>query len=235
MFLLTALAHAHDCATFTSADLDALPMPFVLVLGERHGHKGDLKTALQIVDRLDERGPVTLAIEAVHESNQPVIDRFTAGEIKAGKLPAALDWSETWGFPWKPYKPLVTAAARGTPVVAAGLKLGPKPEDREVQIPEGYDAFLKQMMGGHGHGMDEAMAARFTTSMAWRDFRIGELAVQGWSGEGALVVLTGKGHVEGGMGTNWQLGRLTEAPVTSVVLGHEDARCEPGDTVWEAP
>jgi hypothetical protein len=76
------------------------------------------------------------------------------------------------------------------------------------------------------------VAARFTTSMAWRDFRIAELAMNGWTGEGFLVVLTGRGHIEGSMGTNWQLEHLTEAPITSVVLGHEDARCNPGDRVW---
>lgn len=234
MWILALAAHAHECDTFDPAELDALPVPSVLVLGERHGVKDDMKKALQAVDALADRGvPVTLAMEAVHEVNQPVLDRFSAGEIKSGKLPDALDWSKTWGFPWKPYKKLVTASKRGVPVVASGLKLGPKPEDRELQIPDGYDAFLKAMMGGDNHGMKPEMAARFTTSMTWRDFRIAELAVSGWSGEGVLVILTGKGHIEGGMGTNWQLRHLTEAPVTSVVLGHDGARCEPGDRLWE--
>ena len=43
------------------------------------------------------------------------------------------------------------------------------------------------------------------------------------------MVLTGRGHIEGGMGTNWQLPKLVDVPVHSVVLGHHGARCLPGD------
>lgn len=232
MVVWTSLALAHTCDEFQPSELAALQPPAIVVLGERHGDKSDMQRARQAIDELAMRGSVTLALEAVHEVNQPVLERFAAGEVKTGKLPAELDWSETWGFPWKPYKPLVTLSRRGVTVVAAGLKLGPKPDDREVQIPEGYDAYLKEMMGAHGASMAPDVAARFTTSMAWRDFRIAELAMNGWTGEGFLVVLTGRGHIEGSMGTNWQLEHLTEAPITSVVLGHEDARCNPGDRVW---
>ena len=80
--------------------------------------------------------------------------------------------------------------------------------------------------------MKPEVRERFPVSMAWRDFRIGELALEGWSGEGYLVVLTGRGHVEGGQGTNWQLAQLTDAPVHSVVLDHDGAQCLDGDRVW---
>lgn len=232
MLIWTAIALAHPCDEFRLEDVANVPSPGVLVLGERHGAKDDMKRALAAVRALSEKHRVTLAMEALHESNQPVLDRFAAGELKPGKLPDSLAWSETWGFPWKPYKKLVLQARAGVPVVAAGLKLGPKPADREVPIPEGYDEFLAELMGPHGHGMSDEVAARFTTSMAWRDFRIAELAVEGWDRQGVLVVLTGRGHVEGGLGTNWHLPQLVDVPVTSVVLAHDGARCLPGDRVW---
>jgi uncharacterized iron-regulated protein len=236
MLLWIAAAFAHTCDDITLDELVERPAPAVLVLGERHGNKSDMKRAYGVVQELVASGePVTLAMEAVHEDNQPVLDAFEAREFGKGKLPRKLDWSKTWGFPWKPYKKLVTSSRKGVNVVAAGLKLGPKPDDREVEIPEGYDAFLMDIMGAHGHGMDPEMKARFSTSMAWRDFRIAELAVEGWDGNGYLVILTGKGHIEGGMGTNWQLPKLEkvgETPVVSAVLDHEGARCLEGDRVW---
>lgn len=230
--LIVAAALAHDCP---AADLDALATlqaPAVIVLGERHGEKQDMKRAQELVERLQERGPVTLAMEAVHESNQAVLDRYAAGEVKTGKLPNELRWSDTWGFSFKAYKKLVTGSRRGWAVVAAGLDLGPKPDDREVPMPEGYAERMMKAIESHAHLMKPEVRDRFPVSMAWRDFRIGELAMQGWSGDGYLVVLTGKGHVEGGQGTNWQLSQLTEAPVHSVMLAHEDAACMEGDQVW---
>ena len=230
--LIAAAALAHDCV---EADVDALATlqaPAVIVLGERHGEKGDMKRAQHLVERLMERGSVTLAVEAVHEKNQGTLDRYAAGEVKTGKLPRELHWDDTWGFAWKPYKKLVTGSRRGWAVVAAGLDLGPKPDEREVPLPEGYAERMMKAIEAHAHLMKPEVRERFPVSMAWRDFRIGELALEGWSGEGYLVVLTGRGHVEGGQGTNWQLAQLTDAPVHSVVLDHDGAQCLDGDRVW---
>lgn len=236
MLLWITAALAHPCDDITLEEILEQPAPAVVVLGERHGHKSDMQRAYRVVDGLQDSGaPVTLAIEAVHEDNQSVLDAFAAGEFGKGKLPKKLRWSETWGFAWKPYKKLVSADKQGVRVVAAGLTLGPKPEEREVEIPEGYDAFLMEIMGAHAHAMKPEMKARFSTSMAWRDFRIAELAAEGWSGEGYLVILTGRGHVEGSMGTNWQLAKIPaigETPVVSAVLDHDSARCLEGDRVW---
>lgn len=231
--VLVSLASAHPCDEVALDELVAVESPAVFVLGERHGARPDMKKARALVRALQDRdAPVRLAMEAVHESNQEVLDAFSAGELKRRELPAELRWDDTWGFAWGPYKKLVSSSREGVEVVAAGLDLGPKPDDREIEVPEGYDAFLKEIMGPHAHGMSPEVKARFTTSMAWRDFRIAELAVQDWSGAGYLVVLTGRGHVEGGLGTSWQLPRLHEAPVHSVVLAHDGARCGPGDRVW---
>ncbi len=236
MLFWMAAAFAHTCEDITLDELVEQPAPAVIVLGERHGHKSDMKRAWHVVKGLlDSDQPVTLAMEAVHEDNQPVLDAFEKREFGKGKLPKQLDWKETWGFPWKPYKKLVASSRKGVRVVAAGLELGPKPEDREIEVPEGYDAFLMEIMGAHAHTMEPEMKARFSTSMAWRDFRIAELAAEGWSGEGYLVILTGRGHIEGGMGTTWQLPKLEQVgdtPVVSAVLDHETARCLEGDRVW---
>lgn len=229
--LILAAAWAHECAEVDVASLAETPAPAVFVLGERHGERADMKLALSLVRALQRRGPVTLAMEAVHERNQPVIDQFAMGQVKPGKLPAALDWDETWGYPYGAYKKLVTGSRSGIAVVAAGLELGPKPEDREVPMPEGYAEKLMKSMEGHAHLMTPEVRERFPVSMTWRDFRIGELGVQSWSQQGYLVVLAGRGHVEGGQGTNWQLERLQEHPVHSVVLAHEGSRCEPGDRI----
>lgn len=227
-----AVAAAHTCGDIAPDEITSVEAPAVIVLGERHGEKVDMKRAWSVVSTLAKEAPVTLAMEALHESNQGVMDRYAEGVVKTGKLADELHWGDTWGFSFKPYKKLVTSSKKGVTVVAAGLDLGPKPEGREIPIPEGYREFLMEGMKEHAHMMSEEVRARFHVSMAWRDFRIGELAAEAWSGEGYLVVLVGRGHVEAGMGTNWQLEQLVDAPVISVVLNHEDAQCFDGDRVW---
>ena len=218
------------CDDVSIDTLTQLQGPAVLVLGERHGSRKELKRAWRIVDGLAADQPVTVALEAIHEDGQPTLDAFAASALSKRDLPDALDWETTWGFPYRPYKKLVQGANAGLTVVAAGLTLGPKPDDIELVVPPDYVDHLTAYMGGHAHGdMPPEMAERFTTSMTWRDFRIAELAVQGWSGEGVLVVLTGRGHVEGQLGTNWQLERLVDVPVQSAILSDKDARCLSGD------
>ena len=218
------------CDTVSINALTQLNGPAVLVLGERHGSKKDLKRAYKIATGLAERQYVTVALEAVHEDGQPTLDAFSISWVTARDLPSELDWDQRWGFPYRPYKNLVEASTDNLDVVAAGLTLGPKPGDVELSIPPDYTTFLSDYMGTHTHGeMPPEMAERFTTSMTWRDFRIAELAVNGWGGEGVLVVVAGRGHVEGQRGTNWQLERLVDVPVYSAILSKKDARCFAGD------
>ncbi len=228
---LTA-AWAHTCAEVPLDELLEVPAPAVFVLGERHGEKTDLRRAHTLVQALARQAPVRVALEALHEEHQSTIDAFAQGAIGRRALRRALDWRESWGYPYRPYKPLLHLAREGVEVVAAGLDLGPKPEGRTIPIPEGYADFLFAAMGAHGHDMPEHVRERFPTSMAWRDFRIAELASAGWDQQGYLVVVTGKGHVEGGRGTNWQLAKQLDVPIHSVILAHEDALCHPGDRVW---
>ena len=47
------------------------------------------------------------------------------------------------------------------------------------------------------------------------------------------LILTGRGHIEGSMGTNWQLEQSLDVPVKSAVLAHDGAKCLPGDKVWD--
>lgn len=229
--LLLTSALAASCPTVTSAELAELPTPGVLVLGERHGDRGDLRRARRAVRALARRGPVTLALEAAHEDVQAELDRLASGDLRLRDLADALRWSETWGYAWRPYRRLFALHRRGVRLVAAGLTLGPAPDERQVPIPDGYAEVLAEVLAAHGGTPDDAMKARFARSMAWRDLRIGELSLAGFDGRGALVILTGRGHVEGGRGTPWQLEQMGAPPVQTALLAPPDGACEPGDRV----
>jgi uncharacterized iron-regulated protein len=212
-----------DCQCVEIEALDALSAPAVVVLGERHAARDDLKLAARAAAALAERAPVTIALEAVDGSKQAAMVQLADGSLKPKQVEAAADWSATWGHAFAPYLPVFKLD--DVAFVAAGLKLGKAPEGREVPVPDVYAARLGEM--ATHHGMDPVA---FTRSMAWRDLSIAERSVQGWDGEGFLVILTGRGHVSEGLGVNWQLQQgLTEAPVSSYLLHSEG--CATGDAV----
>lgn len=228
--LATAWA-APRCEVVGFHDITSVPAPAVIVLGERHGHRFDLGRATRVVRKLARSGePVRVGLEAVHESQQSVLDAFAEGRIDAPDLPELMAWDDTWGFRWGPYEPLVTAAIDGVTVRAAGLDLGPRPAERMIPIPPRYMDLLRGALGGHE--LPIGMESRFVQSMAWRDHRITELSLQGWDGTGYVVIVTGRGHVEGGKGATWQAARLTTAPVHGFALAWADAPCHAGDKVW---
>lgn len=232
MWWLIAAALAQDsCSYVGMADITSVPAPAVIVLGERHGFQPDLGRATRVARALQRSAPVTVALEAVHSRYQPILDDFARGKMEPSDLPALTSWEESWGFPYAPYEALVTGSRKGMKVVAAGLDLGPRPEDQAVPLPPRYMDVLKPAMAGHE--LPPESEGRFIQSMAWRDYRIAELALRGWSGQGYLVIVTGRGHVEGGKGVAWQAQRMTQVPVHGYVLkAGAEPPCWPGDQLW---
>jgi hypothetical protein len=230
LVILSANAHAADCEVIGLSDIVSVEPPAVIVLGERPGLRLDSQRALRVVTRLQQEAPVTLALEAVHERYQPILDRYAAAEIDPSDLPHLLGWEETWGFDWSTYEPLVTAAVLDVDVVAAGLDLGTRSVGQQVPIPPRYVEVLRDAMAGADVPM--VKEGEFIQAMAWRDHRIAELATGGWDGEGYLVVLADRLHVEGRKGVSWQLERLRNEQVEAFVLAWATPPCYAGDQVW---
>lgn len=231
LLLLATAALGGDCTEVGLHDILSVAPPAVIVLGERHGTQPDLPRATRVVRNLHERAPVTVALEAVHEDYQAVLDEIAEGTVAYEDVPERLNWEESWGFNYAPYARMVTASLYGARVLAAGTELGQAPEDARYPIPSGYIAILRDAMAGHEMPLD--MEERFVRSMAWRDFKIASLAATPWDQKGYLVIVTGRGHVEGGKGVNWQASQLVDVPVHSFVLAWgKEPPCYPGDQVW---
>lgn len=232
MWWLLASALAGPCETLGLTDLTEIPAPAIIVLGERQGHQPDLRRAERLVAALEQQGDVTLAVEAVESSKQPVLDKFARGEIAAPDLPGLLAWETSWGFDWKPYENLVTAKLMGADVVAIGAPYGPPPPDSMVAMPPRYIEHFRDAMGGHE--IPPGQEGRFAQSMAWRDHHMASTALNGWSGEGYLLVLANRTAVEGGLGVGWQLKRATSTTVHTVMLvPGRDPQCTADDRYWK--
>lgn len=231
-WLATALAGDTSCDVISMKDVLATPAPAVLVLGERAGTEPDLRRATAIARRLGAEQPVTVALEAVHERYQPDLDAFAHGGVEPESLPVQLDWTHSWGFPYRPYERLVTGAVRGQSVVAAGTDLGDAPVGALFPVPQSYMRILSDITAGSDVPPEHERS--FVRAMAWRDHEIAANALAGWDGKGYLVIVTGRGHVEGGKGVAWQVQQARpDVKVDSFVLAWGgNPPCYDGDKVW---
>lgn len=232
LWIASALAGG-PCTYVGYSDVVAPEAPAVLVLGERHGYQPDLSRASKVVRALAARAPVRVALEAVHHKYQGVLDAFGRGQLDVSDLALRLDWKESWGFAFRPYAPLVEAGLNvpNVTVVGAGLDLGPKPDTAEVPLPPRYMELLRPAMGEHPVPLEQE--GSFVQAMAWRDYAIASAALKDWDGRGYVVIVTGRGHVEGGKGVAWQAEHLTAAPISSFVLKPgKEPPCNPGDKLW---
>lgn len=228
ILLLAALAQAAPCATVSRGEVVqawAESPQGILVLGERHGHRRDLARARRIIADLGELAPVTVALEAVHQDHQQPLGNF-AKEKDSAAFRVESNWAESWGYRFGPYGRVM---AEGQTLVAAGLDLGPAPDGVALREPPAYQEYLQQALDGHTLPPD--VAARFVRSMTWRDRRIAELSLGGWDGTGILVILTGRGHVEQGLGVPFQLRTMTDERLETLLLGDGGARCAAVDRV----
>ena len=93
-----AIAAPNTCVPIDASDILEIPPPAVIVLGERHGMQPDLRRAERITKGLQRAAPVTIALEAIHQKHQVVLDNFAANKLEPsarsnptsiGKIPGA--------------------------------------------------------------------------------------------------------------------------------------------------
>lgn len=79
----------------------------VVLLGETHDNAEHHRWQLATIAGLLAQGrPMVLGFEAFPRRVQPVLDRWSAGEMEAQAFLEAVDWGEVWGFDPNLYLPL---------------------------------------------------------------------------------------------------------------------------------
>jgi hypothetical protein len=104
-----------------------------------------------------------------------------------------------------------------------------KPADAALAVPPVYIHVLADALGEGP--MPAELETRFVEQVAWIDTQLATKALEGWNGEGFLVVLVDRLHVQGGLGVAWQLERLTELPVSAALLADAGTRCVESDRI----
>ncbi len=227
-WMLAGLAFADECDMVSKGRLARTEAPAVIVVGMPAASVADGARVHGLIRRLLAAEPVTVAIEQIPASKQPVLDVFATGDAYASDLPELLDWSHAWSHSWRVVEPLATASALGARVVAAGPDGVLPSEDAGVRVPPRYADLFRDDVGESP--MPLSQEQQFVLSMAHTDHAIAQAALAGWDEKGFLVIVAGRTRVEGGLGVAWQAEQLTPHDVQSVIVGAPDpAYCGPDD------
>lgn len=213
--------------------LDRMARRPVILLGETHTSAEDHRWQLDTVARLHARAPdMVLAFEAFPHHLQPVLDRWTAGEMTEKAFLAAVDWKKTWGYPARYYMPLFDFARRhrlrmlamnvDAAVVARvardGWKAIPPDERRRIGTPApaapAYQTYLDRAFSQHAGksgsdgnaGKAERLSRFVAAQLTWDRAMAAAIAAAHRRAPEALIVgIVGRGHVEYGYGIPHQL------------------------------
>jgi uncharacterized iron-regulated protein len=99
-----------------------------VLIGESHGQPCDHEAEARLLTLLahaDGGQGLAVGLEMVPVTYSPVLAEFTAGRITPEDLPQRLDWTRTWGHPFKGYLP-VLLTLRDWELPAAGLNVPPE-------------------------------------------------------------------------------------------------------------
>lgn len=93
--------------------LDSLRQADIVYNGDYHTMPQSQRIPLRILRRLRHARPnLTLALEMVRIEHQRYLDLFLAGDIDEREFLRAIDYEQTWGFPWENYRDLFLFARR---------------------------------------------------------------------------------------------------------------------------
>ncbi len=229
--------------------LAALAERAVVLLGESHHEAEHHRWQLHTIAALFARRPgMVLGFEMAPRRAQPVLDRWSRGELDETAFLAEVDWPRVWGFPAEFYLPLFHFArmhrlpmlalnverATNRRVAAQGFAAAPSAEREGVGDPapacEAYRArlfawFKRHPGAGEDARMDGEPFERFVRAQTFWDRAMAEaIALARRDRSSPLVVaVLGAGHVEYGDGVPRQLAALGVADVASALPWPADA------------
>jgi uncharacterized iron-regulated protein len=228
----------------------------VVLLGEHHDDADHHLWQLQTLAALHAVRPdMTLGFEAFPRRVQPVLDRWTAGELGTTEFLRLVEWDKVWGFAPELYLPLLQfARINRIPVVALNVEkslteaVGAKgwdalqPQQREgvsrpAAAPPAYEANVFDVYKEHARGRPGGQAAsvkdpafrNFLEAQTTWDRAMAEALASRAKGSGAArplaVGIMGAGHVQGGYGVVHQLRDLGVTRIGTLLPVPADSDC----------
>ena len=216
----------------------------VVLLGETHDNAEHHRWQLHTIAGLHALRPdLALGFEMFPRRVQPVLERWTNGELSEAAFLTQVEWQRVWGFDPALYLPLFHfARTHRLPMIALNIERdsqkrfaadpsAPLAEREGVGDPvpatAAYRArllpwFQQGPMGGPDLDANSPRFARFVRAQQFWDRAMAEAIVA--RGDGRLVVgIMGRGHVEYRDGVAFQLAALGVKDVATALPWPADA------------
>lgn len=239
--------------------VEALAPARVVFIGEIHDHPQGHQAQLDLLQELYKKDHhMVIGLELFERPDQPLLDRWTAGEIDRGAFLASVEGAILSPAIYRVYEPLLLwAADRGIPllalnaprkvvsrVAAEGLDALEEGQRSAIarEILVGPKAYKKRVTRAlpHHHGFSPDNF--FTAQVVWDETMSETLTdyLSGPQGRGRkAVVIAGNEHVWNGYGLPDRTARRMSVPMAAVIMPQADDEdvIGPGtaDFAWVLP
>lgn len=208
----------------------------VVALGEMHESAEDHRWQIQTLAGLHALNPhLAVGMEAFPRRLQPILDRWSAGELDEATFLKLTQWHKVWGYDAAYYLPIMHFARMNRlPLIALNVErslvsrvarqgwAAVAADEREgvgdpAPVSDGYLQRLEEAASGHGGRRGSPDFQRFVAAQSLWDRAMAEAAAAQHRRDGRTVVaVMGRGHAEHRDGVIRQLEDLGLAD--SVVL-----------------
>lgn len=194
----------------------------VVFVGETHVSAADHQVQYKIASELfSRRSSLVLALEMLPREAQEILDRYSRGDLPEGAFLKEVNWEKVWGFPFSLYRPILSwAADKHLPIiglnapqevvrkVSRGGLASLAPDDRRRLAAE-FDLTnrthrnrIEEQFSVHAKGAIRDFETFYEAQLAWEETMAETLArtVKERKGSQPVLVLIGKGHIEGRSG-----------------------------------
>lgn len=221
--------------------IEALARTRVIYIGETHDNPASHRLQVDVLRALEKRNPGQLALgmEMFTPAQQPVLDRWVAGDMSEEQFLRDVDWFTNWRMNFALYRGLLELCReQQIPIIALNAPkklvrqvgrtpLENLPEEVRQDLPkfDFDDPYQRAMTQGiySGHSMGKAMSDGFirvqtlwdeTMAQSLADYLVGE-------GQGRqVVVVAGGNHVRYGFGIPRRLHR--RLPLSYALIGSRE-------------
>jgi uncharacterized iron-regulated protein len=232
--------------------LRALSRHDVALLGESHNEAEHHRWQLHTIAALSAYRPnMVLGFEMFPRSVQPVLDRWSKGELDEAAFLREVDWQQVWGLDPQLYMPLFHfARMHRLPMLALNVSretirrvsergIAALGSEREgVGDPASasssyrdrlFESYKEHPAGGAEANADSEQFSHFVQAQLFRDRAMAEpIAAALRRDRHALVVgIMGLGHVEYGDGVAHQLAALKVTDVATALPWNAENECPP--------
>lgn len=221
-------------------------MPAVL-LGESHDSAEHHRWQLHTLAAVHALNPdIAVGLEMLPRRVQPVLDRWSAGELSEAEFLKQSGWSDVWGFDPQLYLPILQfARMHRLPLVALNVErrlVSRTARDGWAAIPQGeregvgdpapppdrYRDQLARTLAQHGPGdRGPEASVRFVEAQSVWDRAMAEKIAAVWTEQRrTIVAILGRGHIEQGFGVPYQLSALGVGGAAVLLPWDADRGCD---------